>query len=59
MAAYDDSELGAPEEGVVDDKCNGGEWRQGIEDYDRFLIQSALEDFDKNFKHQLQKCVVT
>ena len=59
MVAYDNSELGAPDEcGVsgessVGRRCDAG--AEGIEGYDQLLLQSAVDDFDKNFKHQLQK----
>lgn len=58
MAAYDDSELGAPDEGGVSGvggQCEASGGGVGIEEYDQLLLQYAVDDFDKNFKQQLQR----
>ena len=69
MVGYDDSQLGAPEEeeevevegeGKLDrgGDVGSGRGRGGVmvrSDYDHLLLESAVEEFEKNFAHQLQQ----
>ena len=67
MVGYDDSQLGAPEEeeeGDSEDEpdqegdVGNGRGRGGAmvrSDYDKLLLESAVEEFEKNFAHQLQQ----
>ena len=69
MVGYDDSQLGAPEEEEEGEGDGEGELDQGggvksgrdrggamvRSDYDKLLLESAVEEFEKNFVHQLQQ----
>ena len=69
MVGYDDSQLGAPEEEEVEEVGGEGELDRGGDvgsgcgrggvmvrsDYDHLLLESAVEEFEKNFAHQLQQ----
>ena len=70
MVGYDDSQLGAPEEeeeegredgeGELDQSGDMGSGRgmggaMARSDYDKLLLESAVEEFKKNFAHQLQQ----
>lgn len=50
MAEYEDSELGA-----ADEECVGGgcEVSGGVNEYENHLLQSAVENFEKHFRHQV------
>ena len=52
MAGYDDAQLGAPEEDETIQKQESG-GSLGHSTYDQLLLQSAAEDFEKNFQDQL------
>ncbi len=45
MAEYEDSEMGAVEEGCESDREEAGE-------YENILLQSVVENFEKHFKDQ-------
>ena len=67
MVGYDDSQLGAPEEEEEEDgesePDQGGDVGSGQSrgaamirsDYDKLLLESAVEEFEKNFAHQLKQ----
>lgn len=69
MVGYDDSQLGAPEEeeeeegdgeGEVgeDGDVGSGQVRGGAmvrSDYNKLLLESAVEEFERNFAHHLQQ----
>ena len=53
MAGYTDDQLGAGEEGEGEEEERGGGGAKGSEynqsEYDMMLLQTAVEDFEKNF----------
>ena len=66
MVGYEDSQLGAPEEEEEEqeveqsaaDVRSGGRREGGAmerSDYDKLLLESAVEEFEKNFADQLQE----
>ena len=70
MVGYDDSQLGAPEEEEEKDDEGGesmpsqnGDFGSGHgrgeamerADYDKLLLESAVEEFEKNFADQVQR----
>lgn len=49
MAEYNDEQLGARDDGgVAEEACPDPKQSK----YDRMLLQTAVEDFDKNFKEE-------
>ena len=63
MVDYEDSQLGAPEEEEEEEEpVQGGDEGSGRgkggamdrSDFDKLLLESAVEDFQKNFADQLQ-----
>ena len=62
MVDYEDSQLGAPEEDEEEELVQGGDEKSGRgkggaldrSDFDKLLLESAVEDFQKNFADQLQ-----
>ena len=50
MAEYEDNELGP-----ADEECVGGgcEASGGVNEYENHLLQSAVENFEKHFRHQV------
>ena len=70
MVGYDDSQLGAPEEEEEEEEGDGegelgedgdvgnGRIRGGAivrSDYNKLLLESAVEEFERNFAHYLQQ----
>ena len=67
MVGYDDSQLGAPEEEEEGDgegelgedgDMGSGRIRGGAivrSDYNKLLLESAVEEFERNFAHHLQQ----
>ena len=62
MVGYEDSQLGAPEEegGEMEQDTAevGGRGKGGAlerSDYDMLLLESAVEEFERNFADQLQE----
>ncbi len=50
MAEYDDTELGA-----VDEGCEGGVECEagGGDEYEHILLQSVVENYEKHFKNEI------
>ena len=71
MVGYDDSQLGAPEEEEEEEEEGDGGGELGEDgdvgngrirggaivrsDYNKLLLESAVEEFERNFAHHLQQ----